>query len=43
LFVLVFFVCSLVFPSFFNFSASPLLSPFNSKYHHCYYYKLENT
>jgi hypothetical protein len=32
-----------VFPSFFNFFAFPLLSPFHSKYHHCYYYELENT
>jgi hypothetical protein len=38
-----FFLCSLVFPSFFNFFAFHLLSPFHSKYHHCYYYKLENT
>jgi hypothetical protein len=32
-----------VFPFFFNFLDLHLLSPFHSKYHHCYYYKLENT
>jgi hypothetical protein len=36
-------VCLFVFPSICNFFAFPLLSPFHSKYHHCYYYKLENT
>jgi hypothetical protein len=36
-------VCLFVFPFFFNFFAFHLLSPFHSKYHHCYYYKLENT
>jgi hypothetical protein len=32
----------LVFPFFFNFFVFHLLSPFHSKNHHCYYYKLEN-
>jgi hypothetical protein len=36
-------VCLFVFPFFFNFFAFHLLSPFHSKYHHCYYYKLQNT
>jgi hypothetical protein len=31
------------FPFFFTFFAFHLLSPFHSKYHHCYYYKLDNT
>jgi hypothetical protein len=44
LFVLFFLlVCLFVFPFFFNFFAFHLLSPFHCKYHHCYYYKLENT
>jgi hypothetical protein len=38
-----FFTCLFFFPFFFNFFAFSLLSPFHSKYHHCYYYKLENT
>jgi hypothetical protein len=43
LFVLFFLlVCLFVFPFFFNFFAFHLLSPFRSKYHQCYYYKLEN-
>jgi hypothetical protein len=37
-------VCGLgFFPSFFTFFAFPLLSPFHSRNHHCYYYKLDNT
>jgi hypothetical protein len=39
----VFSTCLFVFPFFFNFFTFHLLSPFHSKYHHCYYYKLENT
>jgi hypothetical protein len=31
------------FPFFFTIFAFPLLSPFHSRYHHCYYYKLKNT
>jgi hypothetical protein len=31
------------FPFFFTFFAFPLLSPFHSRYHHCYYYKVDNT
>jgi hypothetical protein len=38
-----FFVCLLVFPFFFTFFAFPILSHFHFRYHHCYYYKLENT
>jgi hypothetical protein len=42
-----FFVCLVgwlvLFPFFFTFIAVPLLSPFYSRYHHCYYYKLDNT
>jgi hypothetical protein len=36
-------VCLFVFSFFFAFFAFPLLSPFHSKYQHCYYYKIENT
>jgi hypothetical protein len=36
-------VCLFVFSFCFIFFAFPLLSPFHSKTHHCYYYKLENT
>jgi hypothetical protein len=36
-------ICLFAFPSFFNFFTFPLLSPFHSKYHHYYYYELENT
>jgi hypothetical protein len=39
----VFSTCLFVFPFFLNFFAFNLLSPFHSKYHQCYYYKLENT
>jgi hypothetical protein len=43
-FVLVFLlVCLFVFLFFFNLFAFHFLSPFHSKYNHCYYYKLENT
>jgi hypothetical protein len=42
-FVLFFLLVYLFFPFFFNFFAFHLLSPFHSKYHQCYYYKLENT
>jgi hypothetical protein len=31
------------FSLFFTFFVFPHLSTFHSKYHHCYYYKLENT
>jgi hypothetical protein len=38
------FVCLFCFfPFFFTFFAFPLLSSFHSRYHHCYYYKLDNT
>jgi hypothetical protein len=40
-FLFVFFYLFICF-SLFNSFAFPLLSPFHSKYHHCYYYKLEN-
>jgi hypothetical protein len=43
LFVLFFSTCILVFPFSFNFFAFHPLSPFHSKYHQCYYYRLENT
>jgi hypothetical protein len=33
----------IVFPFIFTFFAFSLLSPSQSRYHHCYYYKLENT
>jgi hypothetical protein len=35
-------VCLFIFPFFFNLFSFPPLSPFHSKYYHCYYYKLEN-
>jgi hypothetical protein len=34
-------VCIFVLPFSFTFFAFPFLSPFHSKYHHCYYYKLK--
>jgi hypothetical protein len=40
----VFLTCSFIcFSLFLYFFAFPLLSSFHYKYHHCYYYKLENT
>jgi hypothetical protein len=32
----------LVYPFSFTFFSFPLLSPFHSRYYHCYYYKLDN-
>jgi hypothetical protein len=42
-FFLLLFFQLLVFPFFFTFFTFSLLSPFHSRYHHCYYYKLDNT
>jgi hypothetical protein len=37
------FLLFVYFPFFFTFFGFPHLSPFHSRYHHCYYCKLDNT